>query len=129
LEHADMSTEVSARKPPTSRQREWLAHLQAWREQGGSLKAYALAHGLSLSGLYGARRVLTQRGLWQPPRRREVLARPGAAKLVPVRVASMSAAVSMFRVLLPNGVVVEVPEQAEPARCRALLACLSEVLR
>jgi hypothetical protein len=41
----------------------------------------------------------------------------------------MSAAVSMFRVLLPNGVVVEVPEQAEPARCRALLVCLSEVLR
>jgi len=72
--------------------------------------------------------VLTQRGLW-PPDRGEAPARPSAAKLVPVRLTSMPAAVSAFRVLLPNGVVVEVPEQADPARCHALLVSVSEVLR
>lgn len=123
-----MSPELSPRKPPMRRQREWLVHLQAWRKQGGSLRAYAVAHGLSPSGLYAARRVLTQRGLW-PPDGGDAPQRPSAAKLAPVRLTSMPAAVSAFRVLLPNGVVVEVPEQADPARCRALLLSLSEVLR
>ena len=39
--------------------------------------------------------------------------------LVPVRMGSGS---SMVRVLLPNGVVVESPEAADPDRARALLA-------
>lgn len=91
------------------RQREWLSHLEVWREQGGSLKAYALAHGVSQSALYSARRVLTQRGIWQG-RRRESRTHPAAPKLVPVRVRAMAPAVAMFRVLLPNGIV---------SRCRS----------
>lgn len=118
-----MPTESSTNRALTTRQREWLSHLEAWRAQGGSLKAYALAHGLSQSALYAARRVLTQRGIWQG-RHRESRAHPAAPKLVPIRVRAMAPA--MFRVLLPNGIVIEVPEQADPARCQALVAGLSE---
>jgi hypothetical protein len=120
-----MPTGTSTNRALTTRQREWLSHLEAWREQGGSLKAYALAHGLSQSALYSARRVLTQRGIWQG-RRRELRAHRAAPKLVPVRVRAMAPAMAMFRVLLPNGIVIEVPEQADPARCQALVAGLSE---
>jgi len=120
-----MAKDFSAHKPLTPRQREWLGHLRAWRERGGSLKAYALAHELSLSGLYTARRSLTQRGVWQ----RGAGPAPGAGStptLVPVR---LLPGPSLFRVLLPNGIVVEVPEQADPERCRALLACVTQALQ
>ena len=123
-----MPKKVSPSKSLTPRLREWLEHLRAWREQGGSLRAYALANELSVSGLYTARRVLAKRGAW-PDRSEQTLDSP-APKLVPVQVTSLlAAAPSPFRVLLPNGAVVEVPQQADPARCRALLACVSEALQ
>jgi hypothetical protein len=121
-----MPTEASSSKSLTPRQREWLGHLHAWRQQGGSLKAYALAHELSISALYTARQSLTRRGVWQGGRQDEALDTP---KLVPVRVRSTPTAPPMLRVVLPNGVVVEVPEQADVAWCRALLVCVSESMR
>jgi hypothetical protein len=45
-----------------------------------------------------------------------------APKLLPVHIARGA---PMFRVLLPNGVVVEVPEYADGPCCRELLACAS----
>ena len=33
----------------------WLDHLRRWREQGGTLKAYAQANGLSVGALYAAK--------------------------------------------------------------------------
>jgi hypothetical protein len=42
--------------------------------------------------------------------------------LLPVHIARGA---PMFRVLLPNGVVVEVPEHADGPCCRELLACAS----
>ena len=111
----------------TARQREWLTHLQAWREQGGSLKAYAGTHGLSLSALYSARQLLRQRGVWQ--RSSQEASRRITPKLVPVRLKPMPEVASMYRVLLPNGVVLEVPEHADLARCRAMLDCVAQLLR
>ncbi len=96
----------------TPRQRFWLEHLEACREQGLSLKAYARAHNLSLTALYAAKASLKRRGTSAEP------SKP-APKLVPVRVAPGA---SMIRVLLPNGVVVELPESIDPKRCQALLA-------
>ena len=98
--------------PRTARQRFWLEHLNACREQGVSLKDYARAHDLSVVALYAAKSALKRRGTSTPP------AVP-APKLVPVRLAP---AASMVRVLLPNGVVVELPESIDPQRCQALLA-------
>lgn len=122
-----MSTEISPSKSLTQRQQEWLGHLRSWRHQGGSLKVYAQTHGLSLSGLYTAKRFLTQRGVWrgQPSKAPD----PQAPTLVPVRLTSGPSASSMFRVVLPNGVVVEVPEHADLALFRALLGCVAESLR
>ena len=100
----------------TRRQRFWLEHLDACREQRMSLKAYAQEHGLSISALYAAKASLKRRGAVGGAAR----SRP-AATLVPVRL-SPTPAVTLVRVLLPNGVVVEVPETIEPERCRALLA-------
>ena len=97
----------------TPRQRFWLEHLKTCREQGLSLKAYARAHDLSLTALYAAKASLKKR--------RDTSTEPSkvATKLVPIRVAPTAA---MVRVLLPNGVVVELPECIDPRRCPALLA-------
>jgi len=96
----------------TPRQRFWLEHLNACREQGLSLKAYARNHNLSVSALYTANSALKRRALSTE--------RTGPApKLLPVRLA---AGPSMIRVLLPNGVVVELAESIDPERVQALLA-------
>ena len=96
----------------TPRQRFWREHLNACREQGLSLKAYARAHDLSVSALYTANSALKRRTL-------STKRTAPAPKLVPVRLAPAS---SMVRVLLPNGLVVELPESIDPERARALLA-------
>ncbi len=96
----------------TPRQRFWLEHLKACREQGLSLKAYARNHNLSVSALYTANSALKRRATSIAPN-------TPAPKLVPVRLASGP---SMIRVLLPNGVVVELPESIDPERVQVLLA-------
>lgn len=112
-----MDNQSSSSQACTPRQRFWLEHLEACREQGGSLKAYALAHGLSPGALYAAKSDLRRRGLL-----------PGStlpvpvAKLLPVHIARTA---PMFRVVLPNGVVVEVPEHADAQYCRELLGSAS----
>ena len=122
-----MSKEIPSLESLTVSQRAWLEHLSACRKQGGSLKEYAQAHSLSLSGLYTAKRVLTKLGVWQRSVARA--AKRSAPTLVPVRLKAAAAMATMFRVVLPNGVVVEVPEHADVARCRELLACVMEALR
>ena len=122
------STELSPSKPLTARQREWLSHLESWREQGGTLKAYAKEHALSVSGLYSARRQLERRGAWRSSAKTGS-PRTDRPKLLPVRLTSMPPTPTMFRVTLPNGVVVEVPEHADSMRLGTLLAGLTEALR
>lgn len=101
----------------TERQRFWLAHLKACEEQQVSLKAYACEHELSVSALYAARSAMKQRASTSKPQPRSV-----KSTLVPVRVASPP---SIVRVLLPNGIVVDVSESIEPARLSPLLASVS----
>ena len=101
----------------SARQQFWLDHLRAWQAQGTSLRAYASANGLSSSSLYRARRRLERRGLPSGPEE-------AVPTLVPVRVAPSAPA---CRVLLPNGVVVEVPERTERATCATVLECASRL--
>ena len=112
-----MSSHSSAAPACTARQRFWLEHLEACREQGSSLKAYALTHGLSPRALYAAKSDLRRRGLLST----STLPVP-APKLLPVHIARTA---SVFRVVLPNGVVVEVPEHADAQCCRELLGAAS----
>jgi hypothetical protein len=112
-----MDNQSSPPEAHTPRQRFWLEHLEACRTQGSALKAYALAHDLSAGALYAAKSDLKRRGALSSS------APPGMApKLLPVHIARGA---PMFRVLLPNGVVVEVPEYADGPCCRELLACAS----
>ena len=46
---------MSSPKSLSSRQRFWLAHLQACAQQGTSLSAYASAQGLKVGALYEAK--------------------------------------------------------------------------
>ena len=122
--------DVSRSKSLSACQREWLSHLEAWREQGGTLKAYALRHDLSVSGLYTARGLLERRGAWKSRGKTGTARATTPPKLVPVRLtAARTPAPARFRVVLPSGVVVEIPEHADPARGRAWLVCVAEVFR
>ena len=104
----------------SARQQFWLDHLRAWQAQGTSLRAYAAANGLSSSSLYRARRRLERRGVAEHSSGSE----EAAPAFVPVRV---TAAAPACRVLLPNGVVVEVPEHTERAMCATVLECASRL--
>ena len=53
-----MEKQTALEAPRTARQRFWLKHLEACREQGISLKAYARTHDLSLTALYAAKAAL-----------------------------------------------------------------------
>ena len=84
----------------TPRQHFWSEHLRQCAERGQSLAAYAAAHGLKVGGLYEAKSHLRRRGLWPAAASgfvRVQARRAGEAPLVP----------SVYRVSLPNGVVVE----------------------
>ena len=118
-----MSQNPTSRRSLTARQRQWLEHLETWKDQQTSLKDYATAHGLSVSGLYSARRLLKRRGYRDTEDGHD--ARRPEATLVPVRVAPLAPAMpSMIRVTLPHGVVVEVPEHVDPDRLRGVLSAL-----
>lgn len=83
----------------TARQQFWVEHLRAWAARGQALSAYATAEGLSLGALYEVKSRLRRRGLWPLP----------GPRFVRVQAASAPSAVApaLYRVSLPNGVVVE----------------------
>jgi len=117
-------------KPLTAGQQIWLMHLKRCEAQGVSSVAYALEHGLSVRALYGARKELTQRGVFHTGGAAAPMASQAPVTLVPVQLRSPTparVAVGMFRVVLPNGLVIEVAEAGEPARCQALVAALCGV--
>lgn len=93
---------MSSSKSLSPRLRYWLSHLQACAQQGVSLSAYASAQGLTVGALYEAKSRLRQCGAWPPPGPRFVRVQGR-----PTQVNDTSRA-SLFRVSLPNGVVVEV---------------------
>jgi len=117
------------KKSLTPVQRDWLNHLKACEAQGCSSVVYARSHGLSVTALYAARTELTQRGAFSPVRPSGGSGvTPAPVTFVPVELRT-TPAVQVLRVVLPNGVVIEVPEQAEPSRCGALVAALCGVAR
>ena len=105
------SGQTSVEPKLTSQQRFWLKHLQACEAGGETMKDYAKRKGLSVHGLYGARR--RARSLGIPPAPASSRKRPSFAK---VRVCEPPAEVGRCRVRLPNGAVMEwdVPLAAQP---------------
>ena len=92
---------MSSLKLLSPRLRYWLAHLQACARRGMSVSAYASAQGLKVGALYEAKSRLRKQGAWPPSVARfvRVQASPAGAK--------EGSRASLFRVSLPNGVVVE----------------------
>jgi len=86
----------------SSKQRFWLEHVQACEAGGETLKAYAKRKGLSVHGLYGARRRMRLAGI--VPARASSEKRPSFAKVV---VHEAPAEAGRCRVRLPNGAVME----------------------
>lgn len=84
----------------TPRQRLWIEHLRQCAERGQSLSAYAAEHGLKLGSLYEAKSELRRRGIWPTPS-------PRFVRVQPVRAAEAAPLPTVYRVSLPNGVVVE----------------------
>lgn len=84
----------------TPRQQFWIEHLRECTERGQSLSTYAAEHGLKVGSLYEARSQLRRRGSGPTPSMRFV-------RVQPVRVTEASPLPTVFRVSLPNGVVVE----------------------
>jgi len=122
----------SADKPLTENQQTWLNHLRACEAQGCSSVAYAREHGVSLPALYAARKELTHRGVFKAVEVRRRKSSSAPVTLVPVQVREATApprAGCVLRVVLCNGLVIEVPEHAEPGRCSALVSALSGVAR
>jgi hypothetical protein len=79
-----------------------LEHLRRWREQGGTLKAYATANGLSVSALYAAK------SSYERTSTKPASGSLTQTTLLPVRVATQRRQESI-RISLPNGVLLEVP--------------------
>ena len=101
------------------RRRFWQRHLRAWSRAGGTLKAYAQAHGLCVHSLYAARSRLERAS----PSRTAAPDR-SSPRFVPVHVTAPVSAPSegaVVRVYLRNGVVLELPVEVDAASCQSLL--------
>ena len=84
----------------TPRQQFWARHLQQCAERGQSLAAYAAEYGLKVGGLYEAKSQLRRRGLGPAAASRFV-------RVQPPRTGEAPLLATVYRVSLPNGVVVE----------------------
>lgn len=84
----------------TKRQQFWFEHLRSCAARGLSLTAYATEEGLSVGALQQAKTRLHRRGLWPAVRPRFVRVQPATSAVA-------TAAPVVYRVSLPNGVVVE----------------------
>ena len=91
---------MSKGSPLTPRQQFWAEHLRQCAERGQSLAAYAAAHRLKVGGLYEAKSHLRRRGLWP-------VAAPRFVRVQATRTSEPTQVSSVYRVSLPNGVVVE----------------------
>ena len=111
-----MDTELRAEL--TQLQSEWLEHLRNCERSGLALKAYAQREGLNHRRLYRFKRILTDKGVY-----REGEAR--SARFVRAQIEVEHEPVSMCRVRLRNGCVVELGAEMRSAFVRELLHTVS----
>ena len=102
----------------TSRQREWLTHLQRCEASGETKQAYAKRHRLSVQALYSAAKDLRRRGALPPAGR--------AARTVSfVRVSAPVSAPGAWQVRFANGAVLEGANALTSESLTALVEALS----
>jgi transposase len=92
---------------------EWLEHVAAWGRSGLSGVDYARKHGLNANTFSWWRSEISRdRG------------RAGGLTLVPVTMAAVPSPGEPIEVALPGGIVVRVPDDANPARVARLVRAL-----
>lgn len=98
----------------TAKQRYWLEHIKACAAMGQSLSAYAAEHHLGLKSCYRWKSRLTQMGL---------LADMAVAAPVfrPVQIKPVSMSTGYFRFTLPNGILIEIQGDCDPAQLKQVL--------
>ena len=105
-------------KRGTSRREFWISHLNKWRAQGGTMKAYARANDLVVGNFYTAKSAYG--GDLPSGKHMDTVGR-AKVTLLPVHRAPVS---DLIRVSLPNGVRIEVPGIIDGEQWRALLDSL-----
>jgi hypothetical protein len=100
----------------TERQRYWRDHLAACEASGQTTKAYAKAHGLSISMMYSWRRKLVRRGVWS---KRSNLT--GGSGFTRVRISDAGYASGTWHLVLPNGVQIGFTGAVDEAALDAVL--------
>jgi hypothetical protein len=125
-----MGSKKSKKAGDSGPMRSRLAHIRSCEKSGESLKAYAERHGLSVHGLYQAKKLARQEGLL-PPHRGSGLPRKSRKKNpAPVRFAEAVVgardlgAVPSWRLRLPTGVVIESHTALEPDQLLHLIRAL-----
>jgi hypothetical protein len=84
----------------TPRQQFWVEHLRACAALGQSLSSYAASNGLKIGAMYEAQSRLRKRGLCP-------VSGPRFVRVQPASSPEAQPAPAMYRISLPNGVVVE----------------------
>jgi hypothetical protein len=98
----------------TQLQGEWLEHLRRWERSGVTLKAYAQREGLNHRRLSRFKRILSDKGVY---REGEALSQ----RFVRAQIELEHEAVSLCRVRLRNGCVVELGGEVRGVFLRELL--------
>lgn len=125
---------MSRREDRERKARQWLEHLQSWKDAGTSLSAYARSHGLAPWAVYHWRRVLQHEGRWseEPPRRSKSSPLARESKRIALRFARVSVsdpvrrASLTVRVQLRNGRQAEV-ELSERGELLEVLAIMEQL--
>jgi len=108
----------------SSKQREWLKHIEACGAIGGSMKAYAEAHGLDLQSFYLWKGRLKKLGLVAVSKRAHDAA---AAAIMPVTLCPTPRPPKAHtRIELTSGIIIEVPQHVNAeALCDLLRHAIS----
>lgn len=106
----------------SERQRYWLEHLEACERSGQTTKAYAQAHGLSVSMMYSWRKKLVRGGILV--RSLGTSAGKGFAR---VQVVGRESAASEWRIGLPNGVQIGFSGAVDEALLTTVLGVVSRL--
>ncbi|MAI47279.1 MAG: hypothetical protein CMB79_15775 [Filomicrobium sp.] len=106
----------------TSTQQFWLGHVEACEAEGVSMKTYAERHGLNLQSFYCWKGQLKKRGLLSSP-----LSSTEDNAMLPVAFVASPGSRPSARILLANGITIEVPPGVSPEMLVRLIGATMEV--
>lgn len=102
----------------TEHQQLWLDRIKACEASGLPVTQYAPANGLSVRGMYDAKRALVSKG---------VLPRKSGARFQRVKIAQAPVAVTSWTVTLPNGATVSFAGKVDPGSLGQVLSAVSRL--